>query len=790
MSAGPSGFRLTLRWKFGLLLAAFVLTIGIILSITLAMARSVANDLATVKDSAFPQFAEATSLNARFEEISRLLEDAVVTGERSLLERSRGQQEQFLVHVDRLLLVTPPARQAEVLQIRDRVIEYHAKAQQLAGSLLAAADAGEGIGQLSSAAVSDLAPTVAGLKQQIAKELDGLVQSRERELRESLARTVRGAEARSRRSLAIGASAFLVLLLILLDLTRRITGPIVALSAMTREVAKGNFDQTSQMPILSHDEVSDLAESFQAMTRSLRETTVSKSFVDDIITSMADSLVVLDVQGGVRTANRATLRLLDYEEATFLTLHARDFVADLEVLKGLTDKRAVNNLETTYVARDGRRIPVSFSGSLMMDPRGRFQGLVCVAQDITARKRAEEELRIAKEAAEQASLAKSTFLANMSHELRTPLNAILGYGEMLQEEARDLGQDYMITDLRKIHAAGKHLLNLINDILDLSKIEAGKMELFLESAEIAPLVRDVVTTIQPLVEKRDNALEIRCPDSLGSMRCDVTKLRQALFNLLSNACKFTDRGTITLTVSRGPGRGREEISFAVEDTGIGMTPEQLGKLFQAFSQADASTTRKYGGTGLGLAISRKFCQMMGGEIEVESQHGKGTTFTVRLPALVRDPKQPLGGLADSEVTIVPDEGAPLVLVIDDDATVHDLMRRFLGKEGFRMLAAGSGEEGLRLAREARPVAITLDVQMPGMDGWAVLAALKADPELASIPVLLVTMVDEKNKAFSLGAADFIPKPVDRERLGAALRKLTSSGSQDLLTAPGGATTSA
>ena len=788
MTGRPPRFRLTLRWKFGLLLAAFVLTIGVILYITFGMARSVARDLAAVKDTAFPQFAEATSLNARFEEISRLLEDAVVTGERSLLERSRGQKEQFLVHVDKLLLVTPSAQQPEVLRVRDGVNEYHAKAQQLASSLLAAEDAGQGIGQMSDAAVSDLAPAVAGLKQRLATELEGLVSSRERQLRESLLRTVREAEARSRRSLIIGASALLILLLILLDLTRRITGPIVALSAMTREVAKGNFDQTSSMPILSHDEVSDLAESFQAMTRSLRETTVSKSYVDDIITSMADTLVVLDAEGSVRTTNRAALRLLDYDEAAFLGRHARDFVGDLEVLKGLMEKRAVNNVETTYVARDGRRIPVSFSGSLMVDPRGRFQGLVCVAQDITARKRAEEELKVAKEAAEQASLAKSTFLANMSHELRTPLNAILGYGEMLQEEARDLGQDYMITDLRKIHSAGKHLLNLINDILDLSKIEAGKMELFLETSEASHLVRDVVTTIQPLVEKRDNTLEVRFAPDVGNIHCDVTKLRQALFNLLSNACKFTDRGTITLSVTR-ESRGRDFIAFAVQDTGIGMTPEQTGKLFQAFSQADASTTRKYGGTGLGLAISRKFCQMMGGDIDVQSEHGKGTTFTIRLPAVVQDPRAPVAAVGESETPAAP-EGAPTVLVIDDDATVHDLMRRFLGKEGFRVVAALSGEDGLRMVRELKPVAITLDVQMPGMDGWAVLAALKADPASAGIPVVLVTMVDEKNRAFSLGAAEFIPKPVDRERLVSVLRKLTAGGSPDLLPAPGGAPTTA
>ena len=244
-----------------------------------------------------------------------------------------------------------------------------------------------------------------------------------------------------------------------------------------------------------------------------------------------------------------------------------------------------------------------------------------------------DEANRAQEAAEQANRSKGIFLANMSHELRTPLNAIIGYGEMLLEEAEDLGQPGFIPDLQKIHAAAKHLLALINDILDLSKIEAGKMDLYYETFDVPPMIQDVVATITPLVKKNANALEVHCADDLGAMRADLTKVRQTLFNLLSNACKFTEHGTVTLEVTRETGDGGGWVTFRVRDSGIGMTPEQMEKLFQEFSQADASTTRKYGGTGLGLAISRKFCRLMGGDITVESARGQGSTFTITLPAM-------------------------------------------------------------------------------------------------------------------------------------------------------------
>ena len=370
---------------------------------------------------------------------------------------------------------------------------------------------------------------------------------------------------------------------------------------------------------------------------------------------------------------------------------------------------------------------------------------------------------------ETASRHKSEFLAGMSHELRTPLNAIIGYSEMLQEEAEDLGEKSFVADLKKIHAAGRHLLELVNAVLDLSKIEAGKMDLYLESITVAPMVHDLVAVVQPLAEKNGNRLVTDCGDDVGTMRADLTKLRQSLLNLLSNACKFTDRGTVTLTVRRSPEPAGDRVRFAVRDTGIGLTPEQVGRLFQEFSQADASTTKKYGGTGLGLALSRRLCRMMGGDITVESQPGAGSTFTIDLPATVVELKvEPEPAPASPAATARP-AGPGAVLVIDDEAAVRELMQRMLTREGFGVVTAASGEEGLRQARQARPDAITLDVMMPGMDGWTVLSTLKADPELADIPVVMVTIIDDKNLGYSLGASDYVTKPIDRERLLNVLR---------------------
>jgi signal transduction histidine kinase/CheY-like chemotaxis protein len=381
---------------------------------------------------------------------------------------------------------------------------------------------------------------------------------------------------------------------------------------------------------------------------------------------------------------------------------------------------------------------------------------------------------------ESASQHKSQFLANMSHELRTPLNAIIGVTEMLQEDARDLKREDEIEPLNRVLNGGRHLLGLINDILDLSKIEAGKMEVHIEEFGIVPLIDDAVKTIETLAAKNSNRLVVDCEPEIGVMLADQTRVRQALLNLLSNANKFTEGGTVTIRAQRQQQAGRDWITMAVSDTGIGMTPQQMGKLFQQFSQADSSTTRKYGGTGLGLAISRRFCQMMDGDITVESELGRGSTFTIRLPAIFGDAPSTIPQASRASSFKAGPVDAALILVIDDDVTVRDVVSRYLKREGFSVATADGGKEGLRLARELHPAAVTLDVMMPDLDGWTVLAAIKGDPELADLPVVLMTIVDEKNRGYALGATDFLVKPVNPERLVGVLHALCNSGPGRLL----------
>jgi signal transduction histidine kinase/CheY-like chemotaxis protein len=373
-------------------------------------------------------------------------------------------------------------------------------------------------------------------------------------------------------------------------------------------------------------------------------------------------------------------------------------------------------------------------------------------------------LKREKDLAMAANQAKSSFLANMSHELRTPLNAIIGYSEMLQEELGPQADPKAIAaDLEKIRSAGKHLLELINSVLDLSKIEAGKMDLYVETFAIAGLAEEVINILKPLADQNGNQLKLDFPPDIGSMRADHVKVRQSLFNLISNACKFTHNGDVRVTIARSSVDGHDWIEFAVSDTGIGMTREQLNKIFDPFTQADASTTRKYGGTGLGLALSRRFARMMGGEIKVESEKGKGSTFRLRIPAIATSGAKEAGVAGTGSLD--PALGADnVVLAIDDDPGVHELLTRTLEKQGFQVASASSGEEGLQLARSLRPNAITLDIMMPGMDGWSVLAQLKSDADLANIPVVVLTIVDNRNLGFTLGASDYLTKPIDRERL--------------------------
>ena len=398
-------------------------------------------------------------------------------------------------------------------------------------------------------------------------------------------------------------------------------------------------------------------------------------------------------------------------------------------------------------------------------------GIVSVFTDITEEKKHEAELDelvaelgVARDAAVQANAAKSQFLANMSHELRTPLNAIIGYAELLVDDVTDDGNEDYIDDLQKIQNAGKHLLGLINDILDLSKIEVGKIDVFVEEFPVDEMLKDVAQTIKPLVDKNNNVLEVKVDKNVGSIHSDLTKVRQNLFNLLSNAAKFTSDGKLTLSVKRRKRKAGDLIAFDVTDQGIGMDEAQLAKVFDPFTQADSSTSKRFGGTGLGLTITREFTRMLGGDIAVKSKLGKGTTFTMTIAADARpddaDDEPSAGILARTEVS--PD--APLILIIDDEPSVRELLQRNLAAAGYRTEVAKNGKEGLRMAHQLAPAAITLDVIMPQTDGWTVLSELKSDPHTASIPVIMVTITEDRGLGFSLGASDYLSKPVDRKKL--------------------------
>ncbi|MCK8824031.1 ATP-binding protein [Fuchsiella alkaliacetigena] len=356
---------------------------------------------------------------------------------------------------------------------------------------------------------------------------------------------------------------------------------------------------------------------------------------EEIMANILDLLILVDREGKVIRVNKQTEILLGFSEEELTDKKASNIVLEREefsqqmgmvVLVGESQFEG----EFNYLTKEDDLLPVRVKATAVKEDK-KLLGVVIAAQDLRQERELEAkavELKLAKEEAEAATKAKSEFLANMSHELRTPMNAIIGYSEMLFEEAEEMELEVFANDLEKIQSAGKHLLSLINDILDLSKIEAGKMELYLETFDLNEEIENVVDTVAHLVEKNNNQFQIEVEPDLGKMHSDLTKLRQILINLLSNAAKFTENGSITLRVETA---SSGEVSFEVEDTGIGMSKEQLAKLFEAFTQADTSTTREYGGTGLGLTISKVFCEMLGGEIEVESELGKGSIFTVKLP---------------------------------------------------------------------------------------------------------------------------------------------------------------
>ena len=403
-----------------------------------------------------------------------------------------------------------------------------------------------------------------------------------------------------------------------------------------------------------------------------------------------------------------------------------------------------------------------------------------------------EELALARDRALDANRTKSTFVANMSHELRTPLNAIIGYSEMLQEDAALLGLDDFVDDLQKIYRSGKHLLDLINDILDMTKIEAGKLEIYYDNFDVPTLIWDASQTIQPLLLKNNNHLEIECDRQLGGIRADMTRLRQVLLNVLSNACKFTKSGVIKIQVNRQNSVLGEIFCFTISDTGIGISPENLQKLFQPFNQADSSTTRLYGGTGLGLAISHRLCQMMSGDIKVISELGIGSIFTICLPvdcenANKNPPKQ--GQNSSSNLSTLPkhlsretdnsQQKHPSVLVIADDSMLHQSTHSYLHHLGVSLYSSSNAEDGMQLVYQILPDAIILDMQTPSMNGWEVLKELKSQPLTSGIPIILLTINDEKPKSYGIGANEYLFKPIDRDRLITIIEKYRAEQKSEL-----------
>jgi signal transduction histidine kinase/CheY-like chemotaxis protein/HAMP domain-containing protein len=613
----------------------------------------------------------------------------------------------------------------------------------------------------------------------------------------------------------LGAGGALLVLVLAVVTLRSLSGRLQTLMGAVTNLAAGRTEIT--LPDGKRDEIGALADTLrsfraslmerQRLEAALRQTNANlaeaaaaaeqakasaeqaRARLLDAIESISEGFCLYDIEDRLVLANRKYNEL--YPELAAYRVEGARFedIIRLAADRGLVPEaqghvdewvagRLAHHRNPSGVIeqklRDGRWIRIS-------KRRTSDGGTVSVFSDISVLKEREAQLsdlvkslEVARDQANQASAAKSAFLANMSHELRTPLNAIIGYSQILTEELAATGARETLDDLEKIESAGRHLLGLINDILDLSKIEAGRMDVYVEPIDIAGLVAEVSTLVQPLVAKNDNRLEVVCPPDVGTIRTDHTKIKQGLLNLLSNASKFTNAGRIKLTVSRSANDGVDLVSFAVSDTGIGMTPEQLARLFQAFSQADDSTTRKYGGTGLGLAITRHFARMLGGDIAVRSESGAGSTFTLTIPARFGErARESYPALARVPAVTGNPHAAKTVLTVDDDPTAHELIGEMLAKEGYRVFHATNGQEAIDIARRERPDAITLDVLMPQMDGWSVLTALKGDPDLCDIPVVIVTILHERSIGFALGADGFLTKPVERARLASMINRLAA-----------------
>jgi two-component system sensor histidine kinase/response regulator len=793
------GLRFSLMQKFGLLVIGFVGAMAIVIAMSYNTSKRVTTRLQQVEFAALRQHTEAFHLIDDFDEVSSLFADAITQGDPNLLRATLKPHESFLIHAERLLRTMPETAPTDLRNIPERFIEYYMTTWQTADMVLQPENDGNETERLTEQEIAERQQIVTALEKGLITDLNQLAIVRAKEVALSLSETAREAHMQWLKAFVIGVMAILLLVIGLTIVIRRIVSPIKSLSLAVAEVATGNFDSKIEVQSQAHDEVGDLVVSFNAMTEGLIKTTVSKRYVDNIIRSMSDTLIILGENGTIKGINQATLDLLGYAEAD-LRDKPFDAILDQETtnedsIRDLITGGSVTNVEKTYITRDGTGIPMLFSSSVMRDDEGKFEGLVCVAQNIAERKTAEGEVRKARDAAERANqelretnrhleeahlyakemaaqaemanAAKSEFLAVMSHEIRTPLNGILGFSQLLMEDQTLRGEhrDFVET----IHSSGSALLAVINDILDFSKIEAGKMELETIDFDLLSCVESVGEVLgHRAIEK---GLELSCfadPEVPARLRGDPGRIRQILLNLAGNAIKFTEKGEVTVRArleSESPDKA--VIRFEVTDTGIGIPKSRLGVIFDRFTQVDSSTTRQYGGTGLGLAICKRFVQMMGGRIGVQSEEGEGSTFY-----FIIEFKLQKGSSSTVHVARAVNVEGLRVLIVDDNITSRCLLKETVKHWKMVPTAVDGGQAALealeRAGQTGQPFSLAIiDARMPEVDGFALAERIQASPEANKPTIIMLTSAGrcgDGARCRELGIAAYLTKPMKQKDL--------------------------